>query len=311
MDSNAKAYYESLTAVCGPLGLNLEEINDWNCCGATEYLGVSLTPAYALIARNLALAYNQSNGAHSGAPCSACYLNLAKCDYYMQERPELGVNVNEALAAGGLHYDAGSLFIRHFLDVLVNDIGLETLKSKVVRPLKGVRVAPYLGCMVPRPDYEHRWSNPEYPNELDRVLKVLGAEVIDFPLKTHCCGGHMTQIAERPTRLIHRLISAPINKADVMATLCPMCQMNIDAYQGETNRANHSDIQMPIVFFTQLVGLALGLDPKNLGFGREFVSAKRVLDRIGLEMPEPVEVTRRPRAKRRAVPCMPAMRGEP
>jgi len=98
----------------------------------------------------------------------------------MRERPEFGDRVNEALAAGGLHYDSGTLFIRHFLDVLVNDIGLETLKSKVVRPLKGVRVAPYLGCMVPRPDYEHRWSNPEYPNELDRVLKALGAEVIDF-----------------------------------------------------------------------------------------------------------------------------------
>jgi heterodisulfide reductase subunit B len=173
MESSAKAYNESLMA-CGPLGLNLEEINDWNCCGATEYLGVSLTPAYALIARNLALAFNQSNGARTVvAPCSACYLNLAKCDYYMQERPELGVNVNEALAAGGLHYDAGSLFIRHFLDVLVNDIGLETLKSKVVRPLKGVRGADILGCMVPRP-ITNIAGRSEYPNETDRVLKVLG-----------------------------------------------------------------------------------------------------------------------------------------
>lgn len=313
MESNAKAYNESLMAVCGPLGLNLEEINDWNCCGATEYLGVSLTPAYALIARNLALAYNQSNGTRTVvAPCSACYLNLAKCDYYMQERPELGSNVNEALAAGGLHYDAGSLLVRHFLDVLVNDIGLDTLKSKVVRPLKGVRVAPYLGCMVPRPDYDHRWSNPEYPNELDRVLKVLGAEVIDFPLKTHCCGGHMTQIGpETAYRLIYRLISAADQyHADVMATLCPMCQMNIDAYQGETNRHNHSDIQMPIVFFTQLVGLALGLDPKDLGFGREFVSAKRVLDRIGLEMPELAEAAPVAKPRKKEGLPMPRMPGD-
>jgi heterodisulfide reductase subunit B len=230
----------------------------------------------------------------------------------MQERPELGVNVNDALAAGGLHYDAGSLFIRHFLDVLVNDIGLDVLKSKVVRPLKGVRVAPYLGCMVPRPDYDHRWSNPEYPNELDRVLKVLGAEVIDFPLKTHCCGGHMTQIGpETAYKLIYRLISAADQyHADVMATLCPMCQMNVDAYQGETNRANHSDIQMPIVFFTQLVGLALGLEPKELGFGREFVSAKRVLDRIGLEMPEPVEAAPAAKPRKKEGLPMPRMPGD-
>ena len=298
MESNAKAYYESLMAVCGPLGLNLEEINDWNCCGATEYLGVSLTPAYALIARNLALAFNQSNGTHTVvAPCSACYLNLAKCDYYMQERPELGVNVNNALAAGGLHYDAGSLFIRHFLDVLVNDIGLETLKSKVVRPLKGVRVAPYLGCMVPRPDYDHRWSNPEYPNELDRVLKVLGAEVIDFPLKTHCCGGHMTQIGpETAFELIRRLVAdADERGAVLMATVCPMCQMNIDAYQNEMNHFFGTDYHMPILFFTQLMGLAFGRKPEEVGIGLELVSSRNALATIGLEVP----VTQEPSAPRK------------
>jgi heterodisulfide reductase subunit B2 len=313
MEGSAKAYYESLMAICGPLGLNLEEIADWNCCGATEYLGVSLTPAYALIARNLALASDQSNGTTTVvAPCSACYLNLAKCDYYMQERPALGENVNDALAAGGLHYDAGSLFIRHFLDVLVNDVGLDKVKSKVVRPLKGLRVAPYLGCMVPRPDYEHRWSNPEYPTELDRVLKALGAEVIDFPLKTHCCGGHMTQIGpETAYKLIHRLVSsADQYKADVMATLCPMCQMNVDAYQGEMNKHYHSDIQMPIVFFTQLVGLAFGLEPKQLGFGREFVSTKHMLNRLGMSAPEPVEGLPgpKPRKKQEGLP-MPSMPG--
>ena len=93
------------------------------------------------------------------------------------------------------HYKPGSLEIRHLLDVIINDVGLDTLRNKVVKPLKGLRVAPYLGCMVPRPDYKKRWSDHEHPNELDRVLKALGAEVIDFPLKTHCCGGHMTQIS--------------------------------------------------------------------------------------------------------------------
>ena len=292
MESSAKAYYESLLAINGPLGLKLEEIRDWNCCGATEYLGVSLTPAYALIARNLALACQQADGSHTVvAPCSACYLNLAKADFYMNERPTLGANVNTALAAGGLHYDPGSLDIRHLLDVIINDIGLDQVKAKVVRPLKGLRVAPYLGCMVPRPDYDHRWSNPEYPNELDRLLKALGAEVIDFPLKTHCCGGHMTQIGpETAYKLINRLISsADQYKADVMVTVCPMCQMNVDAYQAETNRHFQTNFQMPILFFTQLMGLAFGLDPKTLGFGREFVSAKNMLSRIGLDAPEPIE----------------------
>jgi heterodisulfide reductase subunit B len=291
MESSAKAYYDSLIKVCQPIGLELEEIEDWNCCGATEYLGISLTPAYSLISRNLALAARQAKGNRTVvAPCSACYLNLAKADYYMREKPKLGQMVNEALAAGGLSYQPGSLDVRHLLDVMVYDIGLDVIKSKVVRPLKDLRVAPYLGCMVPRPDYEHRWSDHEHPIELDLLLKALGAEVIEFPLKTHCCGGHMTQIGpDTAFELIRRLVSsADEHQADIMATLCPMCQLNLDAYQNETNHHFGANYHMPIVFFTQLMGLAFGMDAKELGFGSELVSAKQALKKIGVEAPEPV-----------------------
>ncbi len=298
MESSAKAYSKSLAAIVKPLDLELEEIEDWNCCGATEYLGISLTPAYALISRNLALAAKQANGNRVVvAPCSACYLNLAKADYYMREQPKLGKMVNEALSAGGLSYEPGTLAIRHLLDVIIYDIGLETVKSKVVRPLTGLRVAPYLGCMVPRPDYEKRWSDHEHPIELDLLLKALGAEVIDFPLKTHCCGGHMTQIGpETAFELIRRLISsADQYQADIMATVCPMCQMNLDAYQTETNRYFGTNYQMPIVFFTQLMGLAFGLEPDTAGFGSELVSTKRALAKIGMEIPETETTPARPK----------------
>jgi heterodisulfide reductase subunit B len=290
MESSARAYADSLTAIQSRLSLELDEIEDWNCCGATEYVGISLIPAYSLIGRNLALAAKQANGARTiVAPCSACYLNLAKADHFMRERPILGERVNEALAAGGLHYDAGSLHIRHLLDVIINDVGLEAVKRNVTRPLKGLRVAPYLGCMVPRPDYEHRWSNPEYPNELDRLLKTLGAEVIDFPLKTHCCGGHMTQIGPATAyELIRRLVHAAAQyRADLMVTLCPMCQLNLDAYQAEMNKHFKTDYHVPIVFFTQLMGLAFGLEAAALGFGKEFVSANAALAKIGVEAPPP------------------------
>ncbi len=292
MEGSAKAYGDSLRAIKGVLGMELHEIDDWNCCGATEYLSINLIPAYSLIARNLAIASQQANGTHTVvAPCSACYLNLSKADYYMAERPALGEKVNEALAAGGLHYDPGSLDIRHLLEVLIYDVGLDTIKSKVVRPLTGLRIAPYLGCMVPRPDYYHRWSDHEHPTELDELLKALGAEVIDFPLKTTCCGGHMTQIGpETAYELIRRLVaSADQYQADIMTTVCPMCQMNLDAYQAETNRFFGTNYQMPIVFFTQLMGLAFGLEAKDLGFGMEIVSAKKALQRIGVSVPEPVE----------------------
>jgi heterodisulfide reductase subunit B len=290
MESSARAYADSLAAICQPLGLNLEEVHDWNCCGATEYLGISLIPAYALIGRNLALAARQANGSRTlVAPCSACYLNLAKADHYMQERPVLGERVNEALATGGLQYKPGSLKIRHLLDVIINDIGLDTVRARVSRPLTGLRVAPYLGCMVPRPDYEKRWSDHEYPNELDRLLKALGAEVIDFPLKTHCCGGHMTQISPGTAfELIRRLLHAADQyRADLIVTVCPMCQMNLDAYQAETNRHFNTSYHMPTVFFTQVMGLAFGLDPRQLGFGTELVSARAALAKIGVEAPPP------------------------
>ncbi|HUI87600.1 MAG TPA: CoB--CoM heterodisulfide reductase iron-sulfur subunit B family protein [Anaerolineales bacterium] len=300
MEASARAYYDSLKAISKPLGLNLREIEDWNCCGATEYLSVSKTPAYALIARNLALASNQANETHSVvAPCSACYLNLAKADYYMREQPKLGKTVNEALAAGNLHYVPGSLDIRHLLDVIVYDIGLDSVEKKVVQPLTGLRVVPYLGCMVPRPDYDHHWSDHEFPVELDFLLKVLGADVVDYPLKTECCGGHMPQISPSTAfEMLRRLIStADERDGDVMVTICPMCQLNIDGYQGEMNQFFGTNYHMPILFFTQLMGLAFGIEPKELGFGLELVSARNVLDTLGVKAPPetPPAPPRRPR----------------
>lgn len=315
METGARAYNQSLMAIRDVLGLDLAEVKDWNCCGATEYLGISLIPAYALIGRNLALAAQQANGSKTlVASCSACYLNLAKADYYMEERPVLGTKVNEALAAGGLHYDPGSLEIRHLLDVIINDVGLETVREKVTKPLKGLRVAPYLGCMVPRPDYEHRWSDAEHPEELDRVIKALGAEVIDFPLKTHCCGGHMTQISPATAyKLIGRLLSSANQyRADVIVTVCPMCQLNLDAYQQETiAHMNNQDLpanyNIPILFFTQLMGVAFGMDPKDLGFGSELVNASAAMSRVGVETPPPVEEKPQPKRKKPSGLPMPVM----
>lgn len=304
MESSGRAYHDSINAILEPLGLVFEEIDDWNCCGATEYLGINLIPAYSLIARNLALAANQRVSPNGGgstrtvvAPCSACYLNLAKADYYMQERPALGVKVNQALEAGGLHYTAGTLDVRHLIDILVYDVGLEKIREAVVRPLTGLKVAPYMGCMLPRPDYQHRWSDHEHPTELDDLLRALGADVIDYPLTTSCCGGHMTQIGpETAFELIRRLVAdADERGADLMATVCPMCQMNVDAYQNEMNNYFGTDYHMPILFFTQLMGLAFGREPKELGIGVELVSSRNALANIGVEVP----LTQEPAAPRK------------
>jgi heterodisulfide reductase subunit B len=302
MDGSAKAYASSLEVVCRVLGIDLEEIDDWNCCGASEYFSLSQAKAHALVGRNLALAEQQRNGSSTlVAPCSLCYVNLAKTEHYMRTDRAVASSVNAALEAGGLAYTPGAVKVRHLFEVVVEEIGLDAVHAAVTRPLSGLKVAPYLGCLVTRPDYEGRWASKEHPVAFDHLLASLGAEVVDFPLRTDCCGGHMTQISPSTGfELIRRLVGAADRLgADMLVTLCPMCQMNVDAYQGEMNRHFGSRHEMPIVFFTQLMGLAFGKDPKEVGFGCEFVSADKALQRIGVAPPETTEPPKPARAPKR------------
>ncbi len=303
MQHNARSYLDSLTAIRGDVGLELEEVKDWNCCGATEYMSVHRIAAHALVGRNLALASHQANGTDAQhaptltAACSACYLNLARTDQQMREDPRLKTSVNEALSAGGLEYRPGSVKVRHLLDVVCNDVGYEAIHAKVVKPLYGLKVAPYYGCQVVRPDPDMRWDNHEHPTAMDRLLQALGAEVVNYPLKTQCCGGHMTVIGpEVAYGLIRRLVhGAREAGAHIIATLCPMCQLNLDAYQVEMNKHFKSDYHVPVLYFTQLMGLAFGKLPAELGIGKEFVDATAALANIQATAPE----TAKPRSKRR------------
>jgi heterodisulfide reductase subunit B2 len=319
LERNAAAYDISARAVAARLGFGLDEIDDWNCCGATEYIAINKLAAYALIGRNLALAQKQLLGptdGHSGgdgrpqlvAPCSACFLNLRKADLYLQENEYLRVVTNEALAAGGLHYDPGTIYVRHLLEVIVKDIGFDEVKRRVTKPLVGLRVAPYYGCLIVRPRLGGELSNTEYPTELDQLMTAIGAEVVDFPLKAHCCGGHMTQIsAEVAYELIRRLLqNAADYEADVLVTVCPMCQLNLDAYQTRVNQHFGTNFNLPILYFTQVMGLAFGLEAKALGFGKEIVSAEAALEKIGT--PPKDEAPARRKRDDKSLP-MPGVRG--
>jgi heterodisulfide reductase subunit B len=308
---SAEPYDLSTKAIAGPLGLSLQEIDDWNCCGATEYISINKNAAYALVGRNLALAAQQGISSDVVAPCSACFLNLRKVDHYMAKYPDLGEKTNAALAAGDLHYEPGSLHIRHLLDVVVEDVGYEELQTRVVRPLDGLRVAPYYGCLIVRPQWNGGDVDTEYPMHLDRLLRTLGAEVVDFPLKTHCCGGHMTQIsADTAYELIRRLLhNASEYEADLIVTACPMCQLNLDAYQAQVNRHFGTDFHLPVLYFTQMIGLAMGMAPADLGIGREVVSAAAALGKIGTRTPAAPSAAPRRKRDDKALP-MPRQREE-
>jgi heterodisulfide reductase subunit B len=310
LERNAAAYHNSTVAIAKPLGMELIEVEDWNCCGATEYISLNLIASYALIARNLAQASKNSASDQLVAPCSACYLNLRKCNKYMVEDSGLAEKVNLALAAGNLKYQPGTIKVRHLLDVIVNDIGYESIKEKVTKPLTGLKIAPYYGCMIVRPEFPtggKLFDDTEYPTTLDRLLKVLGAEVIDYPMKAHCCGGHMTQISETTGfELIRRLIKGAVdNQADMIVTLCPMCQLNLDGFQGAMNAHFKTNYQMPVLYFTQVIGLSLGFDAKDMDIGSELVSARPALAKIGVEISETEAPKKRPSKEELPMPHMP------
>lgn len=303
LEKNAAAYGDSFKAVAALLGQELVELEDWNCCGATEYFTLNPLPAYALVARNLALV--EKGLTDLVAPCSACYLNLYKTDHNMGLYPQLNQDVNTALAEGKLSYTPGSVKVRHALDIIVNDVGLEAIAAHVKKPLRGLRLAPYYGCYIVRP--EHGFDNPEYPETLDRLLETLGATVVDYPVKAACCGGHMPQISpETAFTLIHELVAtAAKREADAIVTVCPMCQLNLDMYQAQANAQFTTAYSVPVLYFTQMMGLAFGLSAKELGFGQELVSAQRVLDKFAA--PPVEEAPARPARDKKALP-MPARR---
>ena len=172
------------------------------------------------------------------------------------------------------------------------------MKAQVTRPLKGLRVAPYYGCLISRPGLRTDEHDPEYPTSLDDLLACLGAEVVDFPLKTHCCGGHMTQISEGTGfELIRRLVKGAADyHADMIVTVCPMCQLNLDAFQGAMNRYFKTAYHVPVLYFTQMMGLAFGKTRQRWASARSWWTRGRRWPRSAWRCRRP----RRPKARRNA-----------
>jgi len=303
LQHRSHAYEVSNLAVAKALGIELIELDDWNCCGATEYFSVNRLPAYALVARNLARAAN-AGVSEMVVPCSACYLNLYKTDKHMQQYPDLQLAVNQALDAGNLHYTPGSIHVRHLLEMIITDIGFDMLRQRAQRPLYGLNLAAYYGCLIARP--ESVFDSTEHPTTMDRMIEALGARAVPFALKTFCCGGHMAQVSEETALgMIHQLIKNAVeNGADAMVTICPMCQLNLDVYQSYANKLFDTNYSMPVMFFTQAIGLALGLSPDELGLGQEFVSVAPLLDRIR-EVPPPQAKPERRAKEALPMPIMP------
>lgn len=277
LEATSRHYEESVSAIAEALGIDLVEIDDWNCCGATTYMNTNEVLSFCLSARNLAQAVK--TGGPLVTPCSACYTNLRKTEVYLSEFPEIKHKVDSALAAGGLSYD-GSITTKHLLEAIVESVGFNGLKSKVKRPLTGLRVAPYYGCQIVRPYGID--DDPDDPKMLDRLIEALGATPTYYPMKTVCCGGSLMGTREEVAQRLCRnlLLCAQQDKADCIAVTCPLCQLNLDAYQASINKIYGTDFHLPIVYFTQLIGLALGVKSGALGFQRCIVPATEMVARF-------------------------------
>jgi len=268
LEKTQRGYDESVREVFKALGQELTEIDDWNCCGATMYMSVKETVSLAVSARNLAIA--EKMGLDILAPCSSCFTVLLKTNRILREIPEMHRDVNEALAEAELKYD-GTTRVRHPLDVLMNDIGIETIRGKVQQNLNGLKIAPYYGCQIVRPD--KTFDDRENPMLLDRMFAACGGESVYFPMKVRCCGGMLMTTFEDTALALNRdlLQCAAENGADVIVTTCPLCHFNLEGYQGKINKTFGTKFNIPILYFTQLLGIALGLPARSLGLDSSFI----------------------------------------
>jgi heterodisulfide reductase subunit B len=277
LKGSSRAYEESILPVFKEIGMPLQELEDWNCCGATAYFSVDDTMAAAVCGRNLALA--EKVGKDIIAPCAGCYLTLKKSNIFLAGSQPKAAKILKDLKSVGCEYQ-GKVAVKHPLQVLSEDVGLPKIKESVRRPLKGLKVACYYGCQLVRPYTD--FDDPDYPTKLDRLLEAVGAESVNYSAKTRCCGGSLTgTIEEVGLRLNYILLKEAKRKgADAIVTICPLCQFNLEITQAKAGRKYKDDVAMPILYFSQLLGLAMGIAKEDLGFSRSIVSLKPVWKKL-------------------------------
>ncbi|HEY68198.1 MAG: disulfide reductase [Chloroflexi bacterium] len=273
LSTKAKGYDRSGRAVAEALGLELVELTDWQCCGATFPL--MLDDSMALIAPTRVLYQAQQAGERVATLCAICFNVLRRSQALLRRDPEMLERINwftEQEYHGDVH-------VVHFLEILRDDLGWEALAERVVRPLAGLRVAPYYGCLLLRPYEEIGLDDPENPVILHNLVRALGAEPVDFPYNIECCGSYLTvkepQISETLSKDI--VASAREHGAQVIITACPLCQFNLDYPQRETE-AGRTGNEIPVLYFTQLMAVALGLPEETWGMTEHYVDPRPLFD---------------------------------
>ncbi len=270
--------HQSTMAVCRALDIELVELKAASCCGAGVIGELEPDTQLAMNARNLKLAANQ--GVPMMTVCGTCQGVLARSHQELSDG-DTRDRINQVLGNSGGVYDGGPK-PRHLLWALIQDYGLARLESKVVQPLHGLKVGPFYGCYMLRPSDYLGFDDPYNPKSLEQVISALGAEPVDYSGRTKCCGFPIVLESESSAMQMvgTNLIEAQDNGAHCLVTPCPLCHMNLDLYQEKAEQEMDREIGLPILHLPQLIGLALGLDPKELGLDKNMVDTDALITEV-------------------------------
>ncbi|MBL8487558.1 MAG: CoB--CoM heterodisulfide reductase iron-sulfur subunit B family protein [Rhodocyclaceae bacterium] len=276
--ASADNFLRSIDKVCEKLDVQLNEIPDWNCCGASIGYGEGgELPRLVLSARNLALAEQNMPGQDMVSVCPACWLASRETAERMHESQSLLAEANEALKEAGLNLK-GEVKARHFVEVLIEDLGWDAMKAPVVKPLEGLKVAGYVGCQTNRP-FGIAGESFENPKYLDKMVETMGAEPLTrYEQKVTCCGGALAfSEPEKAQKQIRDIVeSAYDHGADMIVTPCQLCQANVEIYQSEINKKQGTKLNLPVVYYSQLMTVAYGGSAKEAGLDGQLIKAEKL-----------------------------------
>ena len=275
LEGSGHAYNRSTKAVGKALGLELVEVKNWNCCGAMEVKNIDPKLQTYLSSRVMSIAAHDMGFDTVMAPCNGCYHNLKKAEYDLgHDADSRAVAKRLSDKAGHETYEAGRIETIHALDWIKGAIGEDGIRARVKNSLKGLKIANYYGCMYTRPrhifpekDQGGDSESTSEPHFMDDILAAAGAEIVSFPLKTACCGGaHTLSDSDTSTKLVLNILkAAELAGADVIATECPTCHSGLEMHQIRAEKVLGERTSVKILYFTQLLGLALGLTPRKVG----------------------------------------------
>ena len=274
LHSTAREYDISSQLVLRKLGVELEEIPDWICCGASAAHTTSHLLSVSLPCKNLVLA--QEMGVDTViSPCAACFNRLTVANQEVAEGTELRKEVSQVL---GKSY-SGEMKVRHPLQLVIEDVGIDEISKMIVRRLEGLKVVSYYGCLLVRPTGMMNLDDVEDPQYMDNLVTALGGEALPWPFKTECCGASFSL---SQTDIVIELSGDIVNEAhqvgaECILVACPLCQSNLDLRQKAIGKRFGRKFNLPVIYFTQLLGIALGIDMRELGLSKHVVDPRKLL----------------------------------